>query len=109
LAYFKDGLDDSGSFLDVGGHCFYVVKPFPEEVTDVLDPLCDTDLDGSKSSNFCTMVEVLALEDDGGGDPPCYMPAARMPTSIGTRSSTSRAGRVGRSHHRPVRSTRPHR
>jgi hypothetical protein len=70
LAYFKDGLDGSGSFLDVGSHRFYVAKPFSEEVTDVLDPLCDTDSDGGESSDFCTMLEVLALEDDGGGDPP---------------------------------------
>jgi hypothetical protein len=70
LSYFKDGLDDSGSFLDIGSHRFYVAKPFPEEVTNVLDPLCDIDSDGSESSDFCTMVEVLALEDDGGGDPP---------------------------------------
>jgi hypothetical protein len=70
LAYFKDGLNDSGSFLDIGSHRFYIAKPFPEEVTDVLDPLCDTDSDGSESSDFCTMDEVLALEDDGGGDPP---------------------------------------
>jgi hypothetical protein len=39
LARFKDGLSDSGSFLDVGSHHFYVAKPFPEEVTDVFDPL----------------------------------------------------------------------
>jgi hypothetical protein len=70
LAYFKNGLDDSGSFLDIGSHRFYVTKPFPEEVTDVLDPLCDTDSDDGESSDFCTMVEVLALEEDGGGDPP---------------------------------------
>jgi hypothetical protein len=70
LAYFKDGLGDSGSFLDVGSHRFYVAKPFPEEVTDVLDPLCDTSSDCSESSDLCTMVEVLALEDDGGGDLP---------------------------------------
>jgi hypothetical protein len=70
LAYFKNSLDDSGSFLDVGSHHFYVAKPFLEEATDVLDPLCDTDSDDSKSSDFCTMVEVLALEEDGGGDPP---------------------------------------
>jgi hypothetical protein len=70
LAYFNDGLGDSGSFLDVDSHRFYVAKPFLEEVTDVLDPLCDTDSDGSESSDFCAMVEVLALEDDGGGDPP---------------------------------------
>jgi hypothetical protein len=71
LAYFKNSLSDSGSFLDVGSHRFYIAKPFPEEVTDVLDPLCDTDSDDSESSDFCTMVEVLALEEDGGGDPPC--------------------------------------
>jgi hypothetical protein len=70
LAYFRDDLGDSGFFLNVGSHRFYVAKPFPEEVTNVFDPLCDTDSDGSKSSDFCTMVEVLALEDDGGGDPP---------------------------------------
>jgi hypothetical protein len=35
--------DNSGSFLDFGEHRFYVAvsKPFPEEVTDVSDPLCD--------------------------------------------------------------------
>jgi hypothetical protein len=27
LAYFKDGLGDSGSFLDIGSHRFYVAKP----------------------------------------------------------------------------------
>jgi hypothetical protein len=70
LAYFKNGLDDSGSFLDVGSHRFYVAKPFPEEVTDMLDSLCDTDSNDGESSDFCTMVEVLALEEDGGGDPP---------------------------------------
>jgi hypothetical protein len=70
LACFKDGFSDSGSFLDIGGHCFYVTKPFPEEVTDVLDPRYDIGSDCSKSSEFCPMVEVLALEEDGGGDPP---------------------------------------
>jgi hypothetical protein len=81
LAYFKDGLGDSGSFLDVGSHRFYIAKPFPEEVTNVLDPLYDIDSDGSESSGFCTMVEVLALEDDGGGDPPCsaHPPLERPP------------------------------
>jgi hypothetical protein len=68
LACFKDGFGDSGSFLDVGGHRFYVAKPFPEEVTDVLDPLCDAGSDCSESSDLCAMVEVLALEEDGGGD-----------------------------------------
>jgi hypothetical protein len=33
LACFKNGFGDSGSFLDVGSHRFYVAKPFPEEVT----------------------------------------------------------------------------
>jgi hypothetical protein len=70
LAYFKNGLGDSGSFLDVGSHRFYVAKPFPEEVTDVLDPLCDTDFDDGESSDFFNMVEVLVLEEDGGGDLP---------------------------------------
>jgi hypothetical protein len=70
LAYFKDGLCDSGSFLDVGSHRFYIAKPFPEEVTNVLDPLCDTGSDCSESNDLCNMVEVLALDDDGGGDLP---------------------------------------
>jgi hypothetical protein len=69
LAYFKNGLGDNGSFLDVGSHRFYVTKPFPEEVTDVLDPLCDADSEDGESSDFCSMVEVLALEEDGGGGP----------------------------------------
>jgi hypothetical protein len=30
LAYFKNGLSDNGSFLDVGSHRFYVAKPFSE-------------------------------------------------------------------------------
>jgi hypothetical protein len=29
LACFKDSFGNSGSFLDVGGHHFYVAKPFP--------------------------------------------------------------------------------
>jgi hypothetical protein len=70
LACFKDGFGDSGSFLDVGSHLFYVAKPFPEEVTDVFDSLCDTGSDCSESSDLCAMVEVLALEEDGGSDPP---------------------------------------
>jgi hypothetical protein len=41
LACFGDGFSDGGSFLDVGSHRLYVSKPFPEEVTDVLEPLCD--------------------------------------------------------------------
>jgi hypothetical protein len=70
LAYFKDGFGDNGSFLDVGGHRFYVAKPFPKEVTDVLDPLCDTGSSCGKSCDFDTMVEVMALGDEEGGDSP---------------------------------------
>jgi hypothetical protein len=76
LAYFKNGLGDDDSFLDVSSHRFYVAKPFSEEVTNVLDPLCDADSEDGKSSNFCSMVEVLALEEDGGGGPSC---SARPP------------------------------
>jgi hypothetical protein len=70
LACFKDGFGDSGSFLDVGGHRFYVAKPFPEEVTDVLDPLCDAGSSCSESNNLGAMVEVMALGDEEGGDSP---------------------------------------
>jgi hypothetical protein len=70
LAYFKNSLGDNGSFLDVGSHRFYVTKPFPEEVINMLDPFCDADSDDGESSDFCNMVEVLALEEDGGGGLP---------------------------------------
>jgi hypothetical protein len=70
LACFEDGFGGNGSFLDVGSHRFYVAKPFPEEVTDVLDPLSDVGSDCSESSDLCAMVEVMALEEDGGGDLP---------------------------------------
>jgi hypothetical protein len=63
---FEDGFGDSGSFLDVGGHHFYIANPFPEEVTDMLDPLCDADWSCSESSDLGAMVEVLALEDGDG-------------------------------------------
>jgi hypothetical protein len=63
LACFKDGFGDSGSFLDVGSHRFYVAKPFSEEVTNVLDPLSDGGLRCSESSNLGAMVEVMALGD----------------------------------------------
>jgi hypothetical protein len=81
LACFKDGFGDSGSFLDVGGHCFYVAKLFPEEIIDVLDPLCDAGSDCGESGNFCPLVEVLALEEDGGGDLPrtAHPPLERPP------------------------------
>jgi hypothetical protein len=61
LACFKDGFGDSGSFLDVGSHRFYVAKPFPEEVTNVLDPLSDGGSSCGESSDFGAMVEVMAL------------------------------------------------
>jgi hypothetical protein len=64
LACFKDGFSDSGFFLDVGGHRFYIAKPFPEEVIDVLDPLYDAGSDYGESGDFFPMVEVLALEED---------------------------------------------
>jgi hypothetical protein len=59
-----------GSFLDIGGHRFYVVKPCLEEVTDMLDPLCDAGSSCSESSDLDTMVEVMALRDEEGGDSP---------------------------------------
>jgi hypothetical protein len=71
LACRKDGFSDSGSFLNIGGHRFYVAKPFPEEVTDVLDPLCDAVSSCSESSDLDTMVEVMALGDEEGGNSPC--------------------------------------
>jgi hypothetical protein len=72
LDCFEDGFSDSGSFLDVDGHRFYVTvaKPFPEEVTDVSDPCCDAGSSCSESSNLGAMVEVLALGDEEGGDSP---------------------------------------
>jgi hypothetical protein len=70
LACFEDGFGDSGSFLDVGGHWFYISEPFPEEVTDVLDPLYDAGSSSSESSDLDTMVEVMALGDEEGGDSP---------------------------------------
>jgi hypothetical protein len=70
LAYFENDFGNSGSFLDVGSQLFYITKPFLEEVTDVLDPLYDADSNDSESSDFCNMVEVRALEEDGGGGLP---------------------------------------
>jgi hypothetical protein len=37
LSHFESNFGNSGSFLDIGSHRFYVAKPFPEEVTDVFD------------------------------------------------------------------------
>jgi hypothetical protein len=74
LACFKNGFGDSGSFLNVGGHRFYVAKPFPEEVTDVLDPLSDASSSCGESCDFDSMVEVMALGDEEGGDSPRPVP-----------------------------------
>jgi hypothetical protein len=60
----------SGSFVDIGSHCFYVAKPFPEEVTDVLDPLNDGGSSCGESCDFGAMVEVMALGDEEGSDQP---------------------------------------
>jgi hypothetical protein len=81
LACFKDGFDNSDSFLDVGSHRFYFAKPFPEEVTDVLDPLGDGGSSCSESSDLGVMVEVMALGDEEGGDSPrpACPPLERLP------------------------------
>jgi hypothetical protein len=71
LDCFKDVFGNSGCFLDVGDHRFYIAKPFPEEVTDVLDPLYDAGSSCSESSDLGAMVEVLALEDGDGAGQPC--------------------------------------
>jgi hypothetical protein len=70
LDYSKDGFSNRGSYLDVGVHRFYITKSFPEEVTDVFDPLCDAGSSCSESSDLGVMVELLALGDkEGGGSP----------------------------------------
>jgi hypothetical protein len=80
LGCFEAGFSDRGSFLDVGGHCFYIAKPFPEEVTDMSDPLCDSGLSCSESSNLGTMDKVLALEEgDGSGHPRTVRPPLERP------------------------------
>jgi hypothetical protein len=80
LECFEDSFGDSGSFLDIGGHHFYIAKPFPEEVTDVSDPLSDSGLSCSKSSDLGAMVEVLALEEgDGGGLSRTVLPPLERP------------------------------
>jgi hypothetical protein len=71
LAHFENGFGNSGSFLDVGSHRFYVAKPFPEEVTDIFNSLCDGCSSCGESSNLGAMVEVMALGEDEGGDSPC--------------------------------------
>jgi hypothetical protein len=81
LACFGDGFGGSDSFLDIGSHCFYVAKLFLEEVTDILNPLSDGGLSCSESYDFGTMVEVMALGDEEGGDPPrsTRPPLERLP------------------------------
>jgi hypothetical protein len=81
LACFKDDFGDIGSFLDVGGHRFYVAKPFPEEVTYVLDPLSNGGSSCGESCDFGAMVEVMALGDKEGSDPPrsARPPLERLP------------------------------
>jgi hypothetical protein len=74
LGCISDNLDrfgngfGSGSFLDIASHCFYVAKPFPEEVTNVLDPLSDGGSSCGESYDFGAMVEVMALGDEEGSD-----------------------------------------
>jgi hypothetical protein len=70
LAHFENDFGNSGSFLNVGSHHFYITKPFPEEVTDVLNSLCDGGSSCGESSNLGAMVEVMALGEDEGGDSP---------------------------------------
>jgi hypothetical protein len=70
LARFENSFSNSGSFLDVGSHRFYVAKSFPEEVTDVFDSLCDGGSSYGESNNLGAMVEVMALGEDEGGDSP---------------------------------------
>jgi hypothetical protein len=70
LACFKNGFGNNGSFLDIGGHHFYIAKPYPEEVTDVFDPLSDGGSSCSESSDLGAMVEVMALGEEEGGDSP---------------------------------------
>jgi hypothetical protein len=71
LAHFENGFGNSGSFLDVGSHRFYIAKPFPEEVTDVFDSPCEGGSSCGERSNLGAMVEVMALGEDEGGDLPC--------------------------------------
>jgi hypothetical protein len=81
LSHFENGFGNSGSFLDVSSHHFYVAKPFPEEVTDVFDSLYDEGSSCGESSNLGTMVEVMALGEEKGGDslrPECPSPE-RLP------------------------------
>jgi hypothetical protein len=70
LAHFENGFGNSGSFLDVGSHRFYIAKPFPEEVTDIFDSPYDGGSSCGESSSLGALVEVMALGEDEGGDSP---------------------------------------
>jgi hypothetical protein len=82
LAHFENGFGNSGSFLDVGSHRFYVAKPFPEEVTDVFDPLRGGGSSCGESSSLGAMVEVMVVGEEEGGDslrPECPSPECLLP------------------------------
>jgi hypothetical protein len=82
LAHFENGFGNSGSFLDVGSHHFYVAKPFLEKVTDVFDPLSDRGSSCRESSGLGAMVEVMALGEEEGGESPrpeCPSPKRFLP------------------------------
>jgi hypothetical protein len=99
LAHFENGFGNSGSFLDVGSHRFYVVKPFLEEVTDVFNPLCDGGSSYGESSSLGAMVEVMALGEEEGGDSPRPerpLPVTQTPSFTGAGCSAPRAGRPRR-------------
>jgi hypothetical protein len=71
LAHFENGFSNSGSFLNIGSHRFYVTKPFSEEVTDVFNPLYDRGSSCGESSSLGAMVEVMALGEEEGSDSLC--------------------------------------
>jgi hypothetical protein len=71
LAHFKNGFDNSGSFLDVGSHHFYIAKPFPDEVTNIFDSVCDRGSSCGESRNLGAMVKVMALGEEEGSDSLC--------------------------------------
>jgi hypothetical protein len=70
LACFKNGFGNSISFLDIGNHRFYIAKLFPEEVTDIFDPLSDGGSSCSESSDLGAIVKVMALGEEEGSDSP---------------------------------------
>jgi hypothetical protein len=71
LSHFESGFGNNSSFLDVGSHRFYVANPFPKEVTDVFDPLCDGGSSCGESNSLGSMVKVMALGEEEGGDSLC--------------------------------------